>query len=578
MKRIITIIFTTLLLIFCKPSFGQTISNVVVSPSNLTDCTNISVAVDATQLCLNYIYNGINSNVNVSGGVITVSLEWQTPGPICLGALSFIQSTENLGQVPAGTYTLDVVTILDGVVQQTQSQQINVISCCPVSTTTQGSTNICLGQSATLTGSATNSTSAYWSLNGINVSNNATLNLQPTIPGNYTYYYVATDGSCTDSTAQTLVVNNYPMIDLGNDTSLCVGQSVLLNAGINAPGTTYNWSTGTSNSNYNATMPGTYSVVASTNGCTAGDTIVITGLATPTFSLGNDTTLCDGSTVDLDATATGNGITYAWSGGSSSTMPMITVSTAGNYQITATNNIGCSFTDDITVSYEGIPMPNLGNDTTLCLGEIITLNASTNPTGIISWNTGAGDPVITVSNAGTYSVTVTSAAGCVGSDAVTINYSSVNIDLGGDTLDLINANPLTLDAGNAGGTYLWNTGETTQSITVDTSGTYDVTVTDMFGCTATSSVVIINTTSTNGLFNTNFKVYPNPAQQYIIVEAKGTAITMARIINITGQVVETINVQNQAQISVEHLVNGVYFIQFSNRDGQIIGQTKFVKQ
>lgn len=578
MKRIITIIFTTLLLIFCKPSFGQTISNVVVSPSNLTDCTNISVAVDATQLCLNYIYNGINSNVNVSGSVITVSLEWQTPGPICLGALSFIQSTENLGQVPAGTYTLDVVTILDGVVQQTQSQQINVISCCPVSTTTQGSTNICLGQSATLTGSATNSTSAYWSLNGINVSNSATLNLQPTIPGNYTYYYVATDGSCTDSTAQTLVVNNYPMIDLGNDTSLCVGQSVLLNAGINAPGTTYNWSTGTSNSNYNATMPGTYSVVASTNGCTAGDTIVITGLATPTFSLGNDTTLCDGSTVDLDATATGNGITYAWSGGSSSTMPMITVSTAGNYQITATNNIGCSFTDDITVSYEGIPMPNLGNDTTLCLGEIITLNASTNPTGIISWNTGAGDPVITVSNAGTYSVTVTSAAGCVGSDAVTINYSSVNIDLGGDTLDLINANPLTLDAGNAGGTYLWNTGETTQSITVDTSGTYDVTVTDMFGCTATSSVVIINTTSTNGLFNTNFKVYPNPAQQYIIVEAKGTAITMARIINITGQVVETINVQNQAQISVEHLVNGVYFIQFSNRDGQIIGQTKFVKQ
>lgn len=581
MKKIFTVLTTILFVVLFKPTYGQTITSVAVSPSNLTDCTNMSVTVSATQLCINYIYNGVSSNVDVAGGVITVSLDWQTPGPICLGALAFVQETENLGQVPAGTYTLNVVTILDGVIQQTQSQQINVIPCCPVTSSISGSgntTSICIGQSATITGSSTNATNAYWSENGVNISNAATLNLQPTAAGSYTYYYVATDGSCSDSTIHTVIVNDYPVVNLGNDTSVCIGEPILLSAVGGTVGATYAWSTGASSFNYTATTPGTYSVVVSNNGCTGSDTIVITGLTTPVLNLGNDTTLCEGSTVVLDATATGSGMTYTWSGGSTSTMPTITVSTSGNYQVTATNNIGCSTTDDINVFYQNIPTPNLGNDTTLCAGSTITLNITPVPNGTTLWSDGSSDPLLTINSAGTYSVTLTTSAGCAGTDAVVVNYSTVNVDFGSDTLDLVNANPLTLDAGNPGGTYIWNTGATTQTIDVDTTGTYDVTVTDMFGCTASNSVVVVNTTSTNSLLENNFKVYPNPARQYIIVEAKGADVSLARIINMTGQVVGMVNVQNQEQISVEHLTNGVYFIQFSNRDGQVIGQTKFVKQ
>lgn len=579
MKKKFTVLFITMfMLVLSKSIFGQNIDVVSITPNALTDCSSTSVSVNATQLCINYIYNGTGHTIN--GNTITVTLDWQTPGPICLGALAFVQGTEVLGQLSAGTYTLDVVTVLDGIVQQTNTQQLNVASCCPVSSTIPGaaSTNICVGQTATISASSTNATSAYWSQNGINISNSTIINLAPTTPGSYTYYYIATDGNCADSTAHVLTVNDYPTVNLGSDTAVCVGEAVVLNANGGASGATYTWNTGTTGINYTANTPGTYSVVVSNNGCTGSDSLTITAISTPTFDLGNDTILCDGSTTMLDATATTSGVTYAWSGGSTSTTAMITVTASGNYQATATNSNGCSFTDDITVSYQGIPMPSLGNDTTLCLGSIMTLDASTTPTGAILWNDGSGDPVITVSSAGTYSVTVTTDGGCVGSDDIVVDYSAVSVDFGGDTLDLVNANPMTLDAGNAGATYLWSTGATTQTIDVDSVGTFDVTVTDMFGCTATNSVVIVNTTSTNGLLNENFKVYPNPTRQYIIVEAKGTEVTMARIINITGQVVGTLNIQNQEQISVEHLSNGVYFLQFSNRDGEIIGQTKFIKQ
>lgn len=557
-------------------AFGQSISSINVSPSNLTDCSNTAVTVDAVQNCINYIYNGSSNTIN--GNTITVALDWQTPGPICLGALSFVQDTEQLGQLAAGTYTLNVITVLDGVTIQSQSQQLNVISCCPVSSSiSQTNANICIGQSATVTGTPASATNSYWSLNGNILGSTNTLNVQPAAAGSYTYYFVATDGSCADSTAFTLNVNAYPSVDLGNDTTICDNQTVTLNASSGVFGSTYTWSPAvTSGSTYSANTAGTYSVVVSNNGCTESDTIVISTLPAPVVALGNDTTLCDGSTLTLDATSTASNVTYLWSDGSST--PTLTVTAAGNYQVTASSSNGCATTNDITIFYQAIPMPNLGNDTTLCQGETITLDATTSPTGFINWSDGTGDPTITVSNSGTYSVTVTTSIGCAGTDSVSINYSNVNVDFGADTLDLINANPLTLDAGNAGATYLWNTGETTQTISVNATGTFDVTVTDIYGCSASGAVVVVNTTSTEGIVNGQINIYPNPASQYIVVETNEANVVFARIMDVSGRVLTAVNVQNQAQINIENLANGLYFLQFSNREGEVVGQTKFIKQ
>lgn len=576
MKKMLTSLKIAFFTMFISTAFGQSISNVIVSPSNLTDCSNTAVSVDAIQNCINYIYNG--SSHTISGNTITVALDWQTPGPICLGALSFVQATEQLGQLASGTYTLNVITVLDGTTIQSQSQQLNVISCCPVSSSvSQTSANICVGQSATVTGTPASATNSYWSLNGNILGSTNTLNVQPTAAGSYTYYFVATDGACADSTAFTLNVNSYPSVNFGNDTTICDNQTVTLNASSGVFGSTYTWSPAvTSGSIYSVNAAGTYSVVVSNNGCTASDTIVVSTIAAPVVALGNDTTLCDGSILTLDATATASNVTYLWSDGS--TNPTLTVSTAGNYQVTASSSNGCATNSDITVAYQAIPMPNLGNDTTLCQGEVITLDATTSPTGFINWNDGSGDPTITVSNSGTYSVSVSTSIGCTGTDSVTINYSNVNVDFGADTLDLINANPLTLDAGNAGATYLWNTGETTQTISVNTTGTFDVTVTDMYGCSASGAVVVVNTTSTEGIVNGQINIYPNPASQYIVIETNEANVVFARIIDVSGRVLTAVNVQNQEQINIEHLANGLYFLQFSNREGEVVGQAKFIKQ
>src|SRR6185436_18096143 len=156
-------------------------------------------------------------------------------------------------------------------------------------------------------------------------------------------------------------------VNLGNDTALCQGQSIVLSGGSAA---SYLWSDGSTTSTITVTLAGTYWLQAGTGTCTSSDTIVISLNPTPTVNLGNDTTLCQGQTITLSGDSAAS---YLWSDGS--TTSSITVSISGTYWLQA-NNGSCSATDTIIVSFNTIPVINLGNDTTLCQGQTITLTAS----------------------------------------------------------------------------------------------------------------------------------------------------------------------------------------------------------
>jgi hypothetical protein len=108
------------------------------------------------------------------------------------------------------------------------------------------------------------------------------------------------------------------------------------------------------------------------------------------------------------------------------------------------------------------------------------------------WSNGATTQTITVSASGTYSVTVTNPTTmCTGTDAavITINPKPV-VSFGPDQV-LCAGNTAILDAGNAGTNYLWSTGATTQTISVTTSGSYWVVVTNpTTTCSATDTVVV----------------------------------------------------------------------------------------
>src|SRR5690606_15219364 len=137
------------------------------------------------------------------------------------------------------------------------------------------------------------------------------------------------------------------------------------------------------------------------------------------------------------------------------------------------------------------PTVNLGTDAAICAGSTITLDAG-NPGATYNWSTGESTQTITVGTAGTYTVTVTS-DGCSASDAKTITVTTLpTVDLGADAA-ICAGNTITLDAGNPGAIYNWSTGESTQTITVGTAGTYTVTVTKD-GCSASDSKGITVTT------------------------------------------------------------------------------------
>jgi hypothetical protein len=136
----------------------------------------------------------------------------------------------------------------------------------------------------------------------------------------------------------------------------------------------------------------------------------------------------------------------------------------------------------------GKPSVNLGANQNICTGTITTLDAG-NVGATYLWNTGATTQTIDVSTAGVYIVMVTNAAGCDSRDTIEVTTTqSPVVNLGAD-LSACVGTVVTLDAGNLGSTYLWNTGATTQTIQANASGIYMVAVSNG-GCTDMDTIQV----------------------------------------------------------------------------------------
>lgn len=187
-----------------------------------------------------------------------------------------------------------------------------------------------------------------------------------------------------------------------------------------------------------------------------------------------DTTICLGETADLNAS---NSSTYEWVDSSNPSVTLSTDSTLSVSPTTTTTYLvyGDYDTVSCTVNINLPPTINLGVDTTLCDGDMITLDATTSSATYL-WQDNSTGATYQVSSAGTYYVDVT-VNGCSSSDTLVVSYiSAPSVDLGSDTT-ICEGDAITLDANIAGGAYLWNDGQTTPTINVDASGTYSVNVT-----------------------------------------------------------------------------------------------------
>ena len=294
------------------------------------------------------------------------------------------------------------------------------------------------------------------------------------------YPILITDGNdCIVRDTVQLSAMPTPKFSLGNDTTLCVGNSVTLN-GPAGDAFVYQWQDNSSNSTYRVISPGTY-FLSATNAfnCTGIDTIIVSFKYSPEVNLGNDTSICTGRTLVLYSSNT-NG-DYLWSDGSNE--QILSVIRAGWYWLKVSDN-GCSITDSILVSAKPSPVINLGRDTVLCEGQQLLLDV-TNPNAIYLWQDKSTDPRYTITATGKYAVTVNE-NGCDTTGTISIVYAKKpTINIGNDTTICI-TQQLKLNAYFPYTNYEWQDGSTGSSFTVNKEGIYRVSAKNNCGITIDS--------------------------------------------------------------------------------------------
>ncbi|HEY4800645.1 MAG TPA: gliding motility-associated C-terminal domain-containing protein, partial [Bacteroidia bacterium] len=294
-------------------------------------------------------------------------------------------------------------------------------------------------------------------------------------------------GSASDTVKVTVV--NFPTTWLGNDTTLCAGRNWILDAG---SGYAYQWSTGSTNQTITVSLAGTYSVTVS-NACGASsDLINISYYPVNSLALGPDIHICTGNSATITATISGF-TNYVWNTGA--TTSSIVVSTAGNYWISSSNKCG-SAADTIGVFIDYAPFTSLGNDTILCVGHTLTLDAGSGYS--YQWSTGDTSQTIVVSSPDVYVVVVTNACGSA-FDQVNITYYPPNLlALGKDTAICPGDSVLEAITSSGFTNFIWNTGQTTTSIIVHQPGSYWVTSSNICGFGAdTVNISVINLPTVN---------------------------------------------------------------------------------
>lgn len=271
--------------------------------------------------------------------------------------------------------------------------------------------------------------------------------------------------------------------------------SAVGNGGI--PPYNYNWSTGATTQTI--TVPsGNYCVtITDQNLCGAVECIPLTATPANVSVVANNVSCPGGNNGSLTATATAGQapFTYQWSNGLSG--QTISNLSAGVYTVTLTDANGCS---DVAQGFVSQPNPiiiNLIPSQPVCSldfnGSISSNVTGGTPPYTLSWNIGLSTPVINNLGAGTYTLTVIDANGCVQSANTTLAPLS-NFTLGGlgtpetcpDANDgFATANP---QNGVMPYTYNWSTGHTEQVVQDAAPGIYTVTVTDAVGCVEVTNV------------------------------------------------------------------------------------------
>lgn len=321
-----------------------------------------------------------------------------------------------------------------------------------------------------------------------------------------TYSLIVNNGNCPSQSVSVVIVENAnPNVQITGVLSFCQGGSTTLTATSTGTGINYLWSTGLSNIDIIVNTAGTYTVTAITpGGCQFSTSVIVTQEPIITINIAQPGQInCLTPTVTLNATASvfqpGSTILWTASGGgtivSGANTLTPTVSSGGNYTLTITNTSGllCSQQATVTVVQNTTP-PTIAvtaPKTTICAGETLLLSFSGAQTYTVNGAPITGNSLqVSPTATTTYTVSGTGANGCPGNTAtITINVVPAIVSTLKD-IQFCKGLSGVLDAGAGPNySYLWSSGQTSQTITVDTPGVYNVTINNGF-CSRTFSATV----------------------------------------------------------------------------------------
>ncbi|MES2566145.1 MAG: gliding motility-associated C-terminal domain-containing protein [Bacteroidota bacterium] len=519
---------------------------VTVTP---TIATTYTVNGDNGSGCMSTQTIAINVNPAPSLTIVATPTVLCAAGSVTLtasGASSYTwnptsATTASIVDTPSLTTTYTVVGTDAIGCSATQTLTINVGP--PTITLSSSSTGICIGGSATLTASGV--TSYTWNPGALS---GTTAIVSPT--STTTYTVDGDNGTCLGSQTITLVVSASPtVIASASSNTVCAGTSVTLTA---SGAATYTWNPGTlagANVAVTPTTTSTYTVDGDNGlGCIVSETVIVNVNPAPSVSIAaTPSVLCSAGSVTLTASGASS---YTWNPTSATTNSVVdTPSLTTTYTVTATDAIGCTGTQTITISVGNPTITITSSSPSICAGSTATLTA--NGAATYTWNplavsgtTITDSPVTTT----TYTVTGDNGFGCTSTNTFVLNVSS------SPTITAV-ANPTSICAGSttsltaSGATsYTWMP-LTVSGATITDSPTTPTTYTvsaDNGGCASSATVTVnVNPSPTNVTAITNGTL----ACATPSISLSGSSTTTGAIYMWTGPNSYTSAVQNPTNIT-----------------------------
>ncbi len=461
----------------------------------------------------NYVPNTmIPCNVPVTAGQIIGV--YGSRGPTCINSYDGANFATTIAGFPTTLQRSGMQNCLAAVGMQNIWSEVSnpcgrvfiYYNCCPTPTVTGTATptSVCSGMNVAILGGG----ASTYTLTPGNIVGNP-MNVTPTVSTNYTVTGTSTAGCVGSGTVQVTVNPNPTVTAVAAPATICAGQTSNLTAG---GASTYTWQPGNIvGAVITVTPPSTqvYTVTGtSAAGCTGTRTVQVTVNPLPVVNPGSNSPVCLGGNINLNVNAFN---TYTWTGpsfNSNAQNPTITNATAamaGVYTVSVTNAQGCVNSNTVNVVINALPTIVPANTGPYCVGQTINLStpaaATYTWTGPSAFTSNLQNPTIAngqLTNAGTYSVSVTSAGGCIASGTTNVVVNPLPTPNASNNTPICAGNAISL-TGGGGGTYSWTgpmaftsnlQNPTIPNAVAGNSGNYVLTVTSAAGCTNTAMTTV----------------------------------------------------------------------------------------